>query len=247
MRKHSVLFGLLVGSLLSAEPCAAQEKPRTIIEAALKAHGGAEKLARVKASQMKGKGTIHVLGGIAFSAEGYSQLPDKVKSVLSFEINGMKFSQVQILNGDKASITMNGQDVPIDDKMKAEMKEQLYAERVESLYVLLESGFTLSAAGESMVAGKPALGVKVVSAGHRDVTLYFDKASNMLVKSQSLVYDPMSMKDVQREKLYSDYREQDGIKSPMKLLTIQDGNKFLEIDVTEYKILDKLDDSIFKP
>ena len=44
-------------------------EPRAIIDRAIKAHGGAKKLAAVKAMQMKGKGKIYQPMEAAFTAE----------------------------------------------------------------------------------------------------------------------------------------------------------------------------------
>src|SRR5207245_430056 len=82
---------------------------QAIIDKAIKAHGGAEKLAKFKAVQTSGKGTIEVMGmTLSFTAEGAAQMPDKFKSALHLEIAGMKVTQVQAMNGDKITITVNG-------------------------------------------------------------------------------------------------------------------------------------------
>jgi hypothetical protein len=55
------------------------------------------------------------------------------------------------------------------------------------------------------------------------------------------------MKEVAQEQFPRDYKDQAGTKYPSKSLVNQDGKKFMEIEVTEYKGLEKLDDSVFKP
>jgi hypothetical protein len=248
MRSTKTLVFSIVGLLAFSPVARTEESPKDLLERAYKAQGGFDKLAKLKATQVKGKGTIYLpVGEVAFTSEGAAQLPDKFKSTLQFEINGMKITQVQTLIGDKATILLNGNAQELDDNLRKEIKEQVYIEHVTSLVPLRESSFTLTGLGESKVDGQPAVGVKVTSKGHRDVSLYFDKNSALILKAAYQAFDPISGKEVAQEQFYRDYKEQDGTKHPTKSLVNQDGKKFMEIEVTDYKNLDKLDDSVFKP
>jgi hypothetical protein len=89
------------------------------------------------------------------------------------------------------------------------------------------------------------VGVKVSSKGHRDVTLYFDKGSGLLVKTERRALDPKSKQEVPEERVISDYRDLDGLQSPRKAVVTMDGKKVMEAEATEVKFLDKLDDSVF--
>ena len=223
------------------------ESPKDLLERAYKAQGGFDKLAKLKATLVKAKGTMYLpVAEISFTSEGAAQLPNKFKSVLRFEVNGMKVTNVQMLVGDKASIIINGNPQELTEKMVKEMKEEVYVEYVTSLLPLREAGFTLTALPESKVNGQPALGLKIASKGHRDVELYFDKKTAQVVKAAYKAYDPNSDKDVSQEQIYTDYKTVDGNSYPAKSLVMQDGKKFMELE-TEYKSLDKLDDSAFKP
>ncbi len=248
MRKflfHSLAVCLAVAL---ASRTLAQDEPQAIIDKALKAHGGKEKLTKFKATQVKGKGTLSVAGSdIEFTAEGYAQYPNQVKNVLKFEFMGQKVSQTTIVNGDKIVINQNGKDVPITDKIRDETKEQFYAERVSSLLPLADKGYEFAPLGEIKVDGRPALGVKVKSKGHKDVNLFFDKDNGLLVRSESRVFDFTKMKEVDEEKTLRNYKDYEGMKHPTKVVVNHDGDKFMEVEVTELKILEKLDDSNFEP
>ena len=62
------LASLTVGLVLVLAPRApAQDKPQDILDKAIKAHGGADKLAKAKALRTKSKGTVDRLGGIDYS------------------------------------------------------------------------------------------------------------------------------------------------------------------------------------
>jgi hypothetical protein len=248
MRITSFL-ALSLGFLLIQVPLVrADESAKDLLERAYKAQGGYEKLNKFKATLAKGKGVMYLPGAeVSFTSEGAAQLPDKFKSLLQFEINGMKVTQVQMLIGDKATILVNGNAQEISDKLSKEIKEQVYVEEVTSLLPLKDKAYTLTMLEESQVDGQPALGLKVSSKGHRDVTLYFDKKSALVVKAAYKAYDAIADKEVAQEQSYKDYKEQDGIKYATKSLVLQDGKKFMQVEVTEYKVMEKLDSAVFKP
>jgi hypothetical protein len=161
----------------------------------------------------------------------------------------MKITQTQVYNGDKFWINVNGMDIPLDDKFKDEVKEQVYQEKVGSLVFLRDKekgkGIELSPLGEVKVEGRPAVGVRLASKGHRDINMYFDKTTGLLAKTEARVLDFMSQQEVTEEKIFTDYKEKEGLPRPNKVLMNRDGKKFLELEFTEIKLLDKLDDSTF--
>src|SRR5439155_12408995 len=113
--------------------------------------------------------------GIDFTAEAKSQEPDKFRSDITVEVAGSKFEVIQTVDGDKGWKSANG---TVDDFSKeefAEVKEEIHAGRVGKLTPLKKKEYKLSALGEKKVGDRPALGVKVVHEGRRDINLYFDK------------------------------------------------------------------------
>jgi hypothetical protein len=93
------------------------------------------------------------------------------------------------------------------------------------------------------VSDKPAVGVRVSAKGHKDISLFFDKESGLLVKTQKRTKE--AGVEVDEENFYSDFKEIDGVKLPMTLKILHDGKKFLDAKVTEAKLLEKLDDDVF--
>src|SRR5262245_60329287 len=104
----------------AASRAQAQEDVRAILDNAFKAHGGEERLARVKAAQSKSKGVIHLLGGLKFTSESFVQVPNQFKTVMQLDINGMNFTQIQVLNGDKGWLSVNGMTQDLDAKLLQE-------------------------------------------------------------------------------------------------------------------------------
>jgi len=253
--RHSRHAILAVGFLVAwVAPLQADDKEaQAIIAKAIKAQGGAEALAKFPASVTKFKGKLHVMGAaLEMIGEVSSQGADKYKMEFSLEeTGGPTFRNVFVLDGDKGwyRFGVDGgpppKGGPLPKDKLAEMQEGRYAAWVADLTPLTGKGFTLATPGEVRVHEKTALGVKVSAKGHRDVTLHFDKETGMLVKTESRVKDEATGQDVTAESLLSDYKEVQGTKQAMKFMEKRDGKLFMEYEVTDYKLVDKLGADVF--
>ena len=104
--------------------------------------------------------------------------------------------------------------------------------------------FRLAPLGEVNIDKRPARGVWVSSKGHRDVNLYFDKETGLLVKTETRVKDDNDQ-EVTEETFLGDYKEVQGTKQATKLTVKRDGELYLESEVTDYRLAEKLDDRVF--
>src|SRR5581483_3581848 len=159
MRRRMVA-SLAVVLVLSVVPQGfAQVEAKAIIEKAVKAHGGAEKISKAKCLQTKSKGKLELLGGIDLTQQLSVKYTGKFKDVTEMEINGQKINVISTFDGNKASITANGQAIDITDKFLEEFKEIAHALKVARLTNLLtDKSVQLSLLGESKVEGRPAIG-----------------------------------------------------------------------------------------
>jgi hypothetical protein len=241
------LFSLSGLALLLALPAPAQEAdPRAILEKAVKAHGGEQVLAKTTASHSRSQGKIHLSGGLDFTAEEDVQLPDKFRSVVQLSANGMSFTVRQVFDGRKGWVEATGTTKELDDKEISEVKEILHATRVGNLLaVVRDKEFKLAALGPAKVKDKDAVGVRVSYAGRRDVNLYFDKGSGLLVKTEGRSLDPVNKQEVNQEKFFTEYREVSGRQSPRKVEVYNDGKLFMEAEVLELRLLEKHDENTF--
>jgi hypothetical protein len=246
-----VLSASLVLGLVLAAPLMARADDdadmKALIEKAIKAHGGAEKLSKNKATTMKFKGKIYaVADGLDYTGEIAVQMPAQVRSDIMFETGGMKFAVVNLVNGDKGWISLNGKTDDMPKEAIDEAKEELYAGGLDHLVMLKEKEFKLSPLGESKVGDKEAVGVKIAHKDHRDVSLYFDKKSGLLLKRENQIKDfQEGGAEKMQESIYDDYKDIDGIQHPMKLLIKRDGKNYVDAEVSDVKVLDKLDDKTF--
>src|SRR5690348_12644957 len=82
-----------------ARKATAQEEIQAIINKAVKAHGGAEKLNKLKCVQSKSKGKLELLGGVDFTQEVTAKYSGKFKEVLEMEIMGNKVTVTTAFDG----------------------------------------------------------------------------------------------------------------------------------------------------
>jgi outer membrane lipoprotein-sorting protein len=246
MRKVLFLSAAVCLTLTLAGRASAQDESRAVIAKAVKAAGGAKKLGKLKVARAKFKGKGEFEGApVALTGEIATQLPRQMRLEVQAEVQGVNVTVLNVVNGDKGWLQVLGKTMPLEDEELKDQQEGLHAEYVQTLVPLLkDKGFTLDALGEARVNGRAAVGVRVASKGHKDVNLYFDKATGLLTKSERRALDD-ARKEVTEETFYSDHKDVDGVKVPMKVVVHHDGKKFLEMEVTEYRFLDRIDDSEF--
>jgi hypothetical protein len=245
-KMRNLLVPAVVSCLfLAGSVSRADDDVKTILDKAIKAHGGAEKLGKHTGSVTKTKGTIDLAGGIDFIQEMTLKSPNKFKESIQMTVMGKTFTVTSAYDGEKAWIDYAGTNIDVNEKLMAEFKEQAYMMSIGDLSGLSDKKLELSLLGEVQVEGKPAVGVKVASKGHRDISLFFDKASSMLVKVEHLALDASGGQDVMQERIIQEYQELNGVKVAKKIHVNRDGKKFMEAEVLEVKYLDKLDDNEF--
>jgi hypothetical protein len=246
--RNSLLAAAVCGLLAWAGPAMGQDETRAIIDKAVKAHGGRDKLEKFRkaATQTRGKGTVNLLGGFDVTYEGYNQ-GGKSKEVLEGEVAGQKFNQTVILDGKKIHLFVNGKEYKLDEKRTDRLaREYAHAQEVmELLFADKKTGYKLSPLGEVKVNDKPAVGVRVTSEGYPDINLFFDKASGLLVKTENRTIDIQSGEEQTEEKVLSDYKEADGVQRPGKLVVLRDGKKIFTLTIDEIKVVDNFDKDFF--
>ncbi len=238
-------FGLAVGLVSRA---AAQDDPKEIVKKAIAAHGGADKLNKYKASRNSSKGTISLMGvDLDFTSDTVSMYPSKQKIVIKMDFMGQSITVVQMIVGDKVSQTVNGTAQEIPDAQKAELKQSMEMQHAMNLTPLLQDKeFKLKSIPAIKVNGKEAAGVAVTGTNLKEIKMYFDRASHLLVKLERMGADPTGGGgEVKQEMFLSDYQDVSGLKKPTKVSMTNDGKKFMESTVIRQQVMEKIDDKEF--
>lgn len=200
---------LAMGLLLGLIPCAAaqEDEAKALVEKAVKAQGGLDKLSQKVASHRKTKGVFHT-DKFTFTGESYSDLGNRRKITIQGEQDGQLTTRALVMENGKGWISFDGTVVDLDGEFLERLEKSSYADKVSSLVTLLkDKGYKLSTLGEVQIKNAPALGVKVEKEGKPDITLYFDKVSGLLVKSANKVKESEGAEqEVLQEVYYHDYQ-----------------------------------------
>ena len=239
----------IVALLAVVRPVRAEDdaKVKAVIAKAIEKHGGAENLNKLKASTLKSKGKFYGMGdGIEYTSETSIQLPNRIRTEVEGDTNGMKFKFVQVVDGNKGWMKFGDNTDELSKEQLAESREQLHVANVSRLSVLNGKGYKLSSLGASKVGDKETVGVGVAHEGFRDVSLFFDKESGLLLKVESRGKDPRTDdKEFTVTSTYGDYKKVDGVMVAHKVNIKRDGKKYIEAEVTEAKFSEKLGDGVF--
>lgn len=238
-------FLVIAGWTASAQ---AQDELRDLVLKAQKAHGGKEALTKYQGVQVRYKGDVDVNGMQAkIDGEVSYNFPDRMKNVINVDVNGMKIEVQQGFDGKALWMSVLGKTQEIKDKDQiAEMKANMYAEVVASLMDIESKHYELTTLGGMKIKDKDAVGVRVSKKGERFVDLWFDKKTNLLVKSESRGKDPFGMGgEALQEKYYSGYMAVSGIQTPQQLEVHNDGKRIVTMELSDTRYHEKLDDTHF--
>ena len=235
---------LAVGGVRSDE----DKDLRAVIAKAIKAKGPEQNEIKYKGMSMKGTGTFYGLGeGIPFTGDWVFQGRTKYRWSLEIKVADQMLTITHVLDGDKGWQKINDDVMPLADAELAEEKADLYAKWVTSLTPLKDKAFKLAALGEIKVGGRAATGVRVSHDDRRDINLFFDNTNNLLVKTEFQVKDVKGGgdKDMSQESFYTDFKEFKGTKYPTKVTIKREDKQFVEVEMTDIRPLETVDDALF--
>jgi hypothetical protein len=243
---------LIIAALVMASTAAADDAPeaeaRRAVEKALRAMGGKEKLAGVKAATFKTKGKFYWFGaGTDFTGEMAVQGLTKARTVMTFELMGKKQTIIACVNGDKGWVKANDTVTEIDQKTLAvQMGDHGYITEMAMLLPLArgDKGVTLSPVGESKVGDRPATGVEVSRKNYSTVRLFFDKETALPLKVEWKA--PVAGKEETHDIVLGGYKDVGCLQVAMKLTARRNGKVFYEYEISDFKTVDRLDDKLLE-
>lgn len=233
---------LILAAAFALTPSArADEAAEKVIKKAIEAHGGEKALEAVKAGDMSIKATLDIMGtDVDFEGEAAYSFPDKMAVTLNGEVMGQKIAIVQVVNGDKVSMTVNGMPIPVEDSQKDELKQSAVEQQVGLIVPLLDKKYTLSVEADEKVGAAEATVVRASRKGLKDTKLFFDKKTHLLVRMQRQGLD-QSGQEVDTVSDLTDYKKVDGVQTPMTVKVLNDGKAFMTMKISNVRHLNKSD------
>ncbi len=240
-------FAIFALFLVFTPAVMAQDGARAMIERAIVAHGGQARLSGVRADKVKLKGTLHFGSTVVpYTNDVTIQSPGQFKSIVRISEMTRTRTIVHILDGEQSSITVDDKPQTVSGSNLAQMRQTLQLDQAMKLVPLLtDPGFSVSLLGEYQYNGRVVVGIRVIGHGQRDLRLYFDRESALLVKSDHLL-DGAGGKDVRQEAFYSDYRDVGGYVRPGRVIAFRDGKKVMEAELVEAHHFDHIDAREFR-
>jgi hypothetical protein len=232
-----VLAALTLGAARADGPDA-----KEVIDKAIKALGGEEKLAKIQAYSYKAKGKVTFGGNendvdVTIVAKGLDHYRRESKTD--------QFHVMFVLAGDKGWLKFNDEPRELEGDGLANEKRRAYMAILPvTLAAVKGKGFQCASAGEQKVGDKPAIGVKITGPDSKEFTMYFDKESGLPVKTVGMVAG-FQGDEVNQEATYSDYKDFDGIKKATKVVITNNGDAFQDLTISEFKVLDKVEPDTF--
>ncbi len=226
---------------------------KAILDKAIKAMGGEEKLTKAGVHSWKYKAKRHA------GAEQPEQECQVTANGLDHfrrefnrrESNLPQLSLILVIAGDKGWRTGTKRTgsyglTELDAAALAREKQAFYRQVIPiTLMPLKEKGFKLEAAGEEKVGDKPAVILKVTAPDGKDfTTLFFDKESGLPVKEVATMTSPAGREN-SVESTFLDYKDMGGIRKATRIEVKTNGEPSLVMEITEFKVLDKVDPETF--
>lgn len=231
------LFGLVAFVLLGSP--AKADDPTALVEKAVKAMGGQEKLAGHHAAHVKAKGTFHMDGEAhPITTEVTAQGLDHHRVEWEGEFDGKMVKGFTLVSGIKGWRKIDDETMELDDDALKGEKQDIYLQLVAANPTLLHhKGFKITKSEKDAVTAMGPDG--------KEFTLHFDKATGLPSKVVATVRG-FTGEAAKQETTYSDYKDFGGIKKATKIVTKRDGEPYLAQELTEYKALDKVDPKTFE-
>ncbi len=239
MKRHTTILLVIALSFAALGPARADDQDaKAILDKAIKALGGEEKLTKASVHSWKAKGKVTLAGGpeLEFTAQATAGGLEHFRRETVFP----RYHSLVVLDGDKGWQRARDNSRELTGDLLVHAKRLAYLELIPITVVpIKEKGFTCETGGEETVGEKPAVVLKVTGPDGKDFTLSFDKESGVPVKQVAKVIGLGGMAYT-AETTFLNYKDFGGIQKATRIAVKRDGEEWQTMEITEFKVLDKL-------
>lgn len=245
VRVCTTLF-ILFGVIITPTTQGAENDAKAILEKAIKAHGD-QHVTKGKLHSWNVEGSMTMMGmDMKYTGEYFFQLPNKFRFDLKMKFGGADVTLTAATNGKTAWEKMGPMLREMEDKKGEEFNHNVQTMKASMLVPLKEKGYMLSTLKDTpKVKGRPTVGISVTKKGVREIRLYFDKESHLLLKSATKVFDEFTNKTVLQEVYFEDYKDEKGGKQFAKLIIHRGGKPFIVEEYSGHKASKKAKPAFF--
>lgn len=224
----------------------AEDTPRAIVRAAIKAHGGAENIAKTLTGMLRASGKLTLAPNVESSVSWQEsfELPRRHRRSITGQLMGKDFAMEYAVTEGSGWIRQNngkaedfkGKKLPLSSSWNAVLA---------LLPLCLAEGVELKLGAKERIEGREAVGVSVSGeALGGEAVLFFDAKSSLLLRSKRRM-QLLSPDEVDGEVLLSDYKVVSGVLYPHRITSHAAGRKIAEMAITHIEFLDTLEDRLF--
>jgi hypothetical protein len=228
---------------------AVEPRSEEIIDKAIRAHGGEERLTGLSAFTVKER-TVYP-DAATWDTEVAVQLPGRYRSERTISSGGKSTTSLIVLDGDQGWLKLNDHVTPYPRTFIASTwKSIIPYEGPRSILRLRarqrNAACHISTAGEGTVEGRPAVGLRMKLEGGPEATWYFDKETGLLLKEEQRT-KRFEGEDTVVETLYGDYQTLDGFPMARKVTSRRDGKLASTTELIDFKAATPGEGAFAKP
>jgi hypothetical protein len=232
--------------LLAAAPVRADEAG-DLLDRAVKAQGGDERLSKAQGITCRTKGHLQ-LQNVAFDLDGEAtaQGTGLFRWKVSFSVMGRTNDALLVVTPEKiwnSNANRPANELPAEFAFLREVFRTIRL--AQNLHVLRDKDVTISHLGELKVDERICVGLKVVRKGWPDVDLCFDKETLLPARAEVRVKEPGDAEETVYGFHFSNFKDVDGVKLFAKVVLKRDDKTSLEMEFSDLRLQDKFDDNTF--
>jgi hypothetical protein len=211
------------------------ETARQLVDRAMVAAGGAERLAALKAFEWRGRAEAAIGGRAPLHLSGTwrLQLPDSAIVTTTIEGQAPTTARSLIISGRRGWSRTGRKLTPLTAELVAHERDQFYLYHLMRLVPLRGSAYRLSAPATDSLGRKR---IRVSHAGRPSVDLAFDAAANLTGLTDS-VTDPQSHRAVRQEVRLTGQLSVAGVRWPRRIAITWDGKPYFDLEILDVRPL----------
>jgi hypothetical protein len=234
------LVCLMVGTPLADEAT-------TLLDRAIKAQGGEEKLNKAQGATFQVKGTADIEGMKAeLGGDVSTQGANNIHWNAAFTAMGRTENGTIIITSEKIWAKGGNREAEEAPKEVAFIRDVFRTIRLcQNLSTVPGKDVTLSHLGELKIDKQTAVGLKIATKGRPDIDVFFDKETHLPLRAEVRVTEPGQANEVLYAFFFSDYKDVNGIQCASKMTFKRDDKTTMEVEFSEFKFMEKLDETLF--
>jgi hypothetical protein len=236
LRFLGILFtGLLTAFPEQTQPPDGREAAEKVIDRAIEAQGGPQKVARLQSVTFKARATMYITDPpVSYMGTYFANYPDCFREEISTVMDGQAHRIVKVIKGELSSMRIDANEVsPVNPASAQLERDRLRRCYYENLLPLKDKDVALRLAEPAELDGRKAVAVEYRTGNQTPHTLYFDEQTGLLLKT--VVKGLNASAGVPRisEMRFSDYKKADGVLYPSRQSSYKDGKLIAEFEISE--------------